>query len=174
MQLETNAELLGRVPIFEGLSPEQLTAVAGCGREVQFEQGSMVLTTGEAGHAAYLLLSGSVALQHAEQSAFAPELLGHGTFLGELAMLVETTFTVSVITRWPVQALAIERDVMLALMEDDPSIAWHFSRKLLDRLRNLAMDLRRVDGRFAMIEVSLEAAIAQAASEILQVQRNHG
>lgn len=174
MELETNAELLGRVPIFAGLSREQLIAIAGLGREVHFEQGKMVLGAGQTGHAAYLVLNGSVALKYEDDSTFAPEVLGFGTFLGELAMLVETTFTVSVITRWPVRALAIERKAMLAVMDEDPTIAWHFSGKLLERLQQLALDLKRVDGRFAMIEVSLEHAIEQAAGELLEAERNFG
>jgi CRP-like cAMP-binding protein len=164
MELEANAELLGRVPIFLGLTTRQLNTIADCGRDVHFEQGNMVLTRGEVGHAAYLVLSGSVALQHVEHSPFSPEVLGQGTFLGELAMLVETTFTLGVITRWPVHALAIERKAMFALMEEDPSIAHHFSTKLLERLLTLAIELRRVDGKFAMIELSLDQAIAQAAN----------
>jgi hypothetical protein len=49
-------------------------------------------------------------------------------------------------------------------MEEDPSIAHHFSTKLLERLLTLAIELRRVDGKFAMIELSLDQAIAQAAN----------
>ncbi len=162
MEPETNAELLGRVPIFQGLTTSQLTAIVNCGREFSFEQGSMVLTRGQRGDAAYLILSGSVALQDADQSPHSPELLGCGTFLGELAMLVETTFTLSVITRWPARVLALQRRVMFELMEEDPSIAHHFSLKLLERLLTLAIDLRRLDGKFAMIEHSLDQAIADA------------
>jgi CRP/FNR family transcriptional regulator, cyclic AMP receptor protein len=162
MELEANAELLGRVPIFQGLTTGQLNAIANCGREVQFEQGSMMLTRGERGNAAYLILSGSVALQDAEHSPHSPELLGCGTFLGELAMLVETTFTLSMVTRWPARALCLKRAAMFELMEEDPSIAHHFSLKLLERLLTLAIDLRRLDGKFAMIEHSLDQTIADA------------
>jgi CRP-like cAMP-binding protein len=162
MALETNAQLLGRVPIFQGLSPERLAIIADHGREIHLEQGRTLLCRGECGQGAFLILSGSVAVQPSEDSSYPPEVLGHGTFLGELAMLVETTFTVTVMTRWPVQALFLERATMFALMEDDPAIAHHFSEKLLERLRLLATNLRRVDGKFAMLELSLDQAIASA------------
>ena len=161
MALETNAELLGRVPIFQGLQPEQLTAIAGIGREVFFEQGSAVLSAGEHGHAAFLILSGSVAPESFEETLNAPEFLGYGTFLGELAMLVETTFTLNVVARWQVRALALDRQDMQAVMEADPAIAFHFSNKLVERLRLLAGDLRRMDGRFANLELSVEHAISR-------------
>ena len=161
MALETIAQLLGRVPIFQGLNPEQLDSLAGVGREVVFEHGSTVVKAGDRGHAAFLILSGSVVVEAAD-SSHPPELLGYGTLVGELAMLVETTFTVSVTTRWPVRALALERSAMFEAMEDDPAIAHHFAGKLLDRLCTLASDLRRVDGKFAIVELSLEQAIVEA------------
>jgi CRP-like cAMP-binding protein len=161
MALETTAQLLGRVPIFQGLTSGQLESIAAIGRDVTFEHGSSVVTAGERGEAAFLILSGSVVAQ-ASDSSHPPELLGYGTLVGELAMLVETTFTVSVTTRWPVRALALERSAMFEAMEDDPSIAHHFAGKLLERLCALATDLRRVDGKFAIVELSLDQAIAEA------------
>lgn len=161
MALETTAQLLGRLPIFQGLDPARLETVAGLGRDVMFEHGKSVVTMGERGNAAFLILSGSVVVQHAD-SSHPPELLGYGTLVGELAMLVETTFTVSVTTRWPVRAIALERAALFATMEADPTIAHHFAGKLLDRLCALASDLRRVDGKFAIVEISLDQAIAQA------------
>lgn len=161
MTLETHVELLGRIPIFQGLSLEQLAAIAACGHETQFEHGRTLLRGGDTGNAAFLILSGSVVIQP-HQSSQPPEIMGYGTIVGELAMLVETIFTVSVTTRWPVRALAFEREAMFAVMEEDPAIAHHFAGKLLDRLRQLATDLRRVDGKFAMVEVGLEQAIAAA------------
>jgi CRP-like cAMP-binding protein len=162
MALETNAELLGRVPIFQGLQPEQLTAIAGCGREVHFEQGSAVLSAGEHGHAAFLILSGSVAPEPFEDTQNPPEFLGYGTFLGELAMLVETTFSINVLARWQVRAMALDRSAMQTVMEADPAIAFHFSNKLIERLRLLAGDLRRMEGRFANLELSVDQVISRA------------
>jgi hypothetical protein len=43
-------------------------------------------------------------------------------------------------------------------MEADPSIAEHFSEKLVQRLSSLADDLRAVDDRFEALEDSLERA----------------
>ena len=164
MEPEPHSELLGRIPIFQGLTPEQLAAIAGSGREVHFENGSTLLRAGENGEAAFLILGGSVVVQPLEHSFHPPELLGSGTLVGELAMLVETIFTVTVTTRWPVRALALKRSALLAVMEEDPSIAHHFAGKLLDRLRQLTSDLHRLDGKFAMVEVTLDQAIAEAGA----------
>jgi CRP-like cAMP-binding protein len=162
MAVETNAELLGRVPIFQGLSPVQLMTIARYGTEVCFGEGTPILQAGNRGEAAFLILSGFVAPEQSFEAMFATDVMGYGTLLGELAMLVETTFTLTVIARWPVRALRLSRATMYGLMEEDPAIAHHFSGKLLERLRRLARDIRRADAHFAAIETSLEHTIAIA------------
>ena len=159
MQPETTAELLGRVPIFQGLMPTQLRAIAREGRDVNFEPGAIILQAGDTGNAAYLILDGFVAPDAHFEAWFADEMLGGGTFLGELAMLVETTFTMTVVARWNVRALAITRETMYALMEDDPGIAHHFAGKLVERLQQLAGDMRRVDSEFMAIENTCDDAV---------------
>jgi CRP/FNR family transcriptional regulator, cyclic AMP receptor protein len=159
MELEPSIELLGRVPIFQGLSAAQLTRIAKHGQEVPFECGQTVLKAGDRGNAAYLILGGFVTPEEAFASWFPNEILGYGTFLGEMAMLVETTFTITIIARWDVRALALPRRTMYALMEDDPAIAHHFAGKMAARLQTLADDMRRAEERFGLIEASLDEAI---------------
>jgi CRP-like cAMP-binding protein len=159
MELEPSVELLGRVPIFQGLSAAQLTRIARHGREVPFEPGQMVLQAGEKGNAAYLILDGFVVPDKDYECWFPNDVLGYGTFLGEMAMLVETTYTITIIARWDVRALALPRRTMYALMEDDPAIAHHFSDKLVSRLQTLADDIRQAEARFGRIEASLSEAI---------------
>ena len=160
MMLETNAELLGRVPIFEGLTPARLDRIVRSSREVYFEPGQALITAGESGRSAFLILGGAAMAAPYGWGQDAGELLGYGTLLGEMAMLAETIFTITVIARRQVRALALDRSVLYALMEEDPAIARHFAGKLVGRLRRLADDLRQVDGRFAAIEVSLEQSLA--------------
>jgi len=153
MEPETTAELLGRVPIFQGLKPNQLTAITAIGQDTYFESGVPMLMAGETGHTAYLILNGFVALDpHYETEFDDDEVLGYGTFLGELAMLVETTFTITVIARWAVRTLAIPREAMSKLMEEDPSIAHHFACKLVERLQRMADAIRRAENQFAVME----------------------
>ncbi len=159
MELDETAELLGRVPIFKGLTPSQLNAIARRGVDVFFHSGDAILEAGQRGDTAYLILAGVVGPATEHEPGFGDDLLGQGTFLGELGMLVETTYTVTVLVRWNVCALAIRRDTMYALMERDPGIAHHFAGKLIERLQHLAGDMRRAESHFATIEKSLDAAI---------------
>jgi CRP/FNR family transcriptional regulator, cyclic AMP receptor protein len=161
MALETNAELLGRVPIFEGLSPEQVTAIANRGKKTFFAEGAPIVKAGDKGDTSYLVLTGLAATEPEAESGLEAEMLEPGTLVGELAMLVENTHTLTVKAKVRVRALAITRADLYELMEADPSIAHHFSQKLVARLAELATDLRRLDTQFAAVEFSLaQAAIA--------------
>jgi CRP-like cAMP-binding protein len=159
MELAMTVELLGRVPIFQGLSLSQLTRIAKYGREVPFQAGAAVLQAGETGSTSYLILDGFVVPQAQSPTDAANGVLGHGTFLGEMAMLVETMFTITVIARWDVRALALSRDTMYMVMEKDPGIAHHFAGKLVARLKILANDIRRTEAQFERIENSLDEAM---------------
>jgi CRP-like cAMP-binding protein len=160
MALETNAELLGRVPIFEGLSQEQLAVIAGKGKKTYFAEGAAMLSVGDKGDTAFLILTGLASTEPETDSALEAEMLEPGTLVGELAMLIESTHTLTVKAKVRVRALAIARADLHTLMETDPSIAHHFSQKLVERLMLLASDLRRLDAQFAIVEFS----IAQSAA----------
>jgi CRP/FNR family cyclic AMP-dependent transcriptional regulator len=160
MALETNSELLGRVPIFDGLSKEQLTAIANKGKKTFFAEGADILTAGVKGDTTFLVLTGLAVTDPPAGSGREVELLEPGSMIGELAMLIETTHTLTVKAKVRVRALALGRADLYEVMEADPSIAHHFSQKLVDRLALLATDLRQMDTRFAAVEFSLAQSLA--------------
>jgi len=160
MALETNAELLSRVPIFDGLSKEQLTAVANKGKKTFFAEGAEILTAGVKGDTTFLVLTGLAITEPVEECSLVPEMLEPGSLIGELSMLVESTHTLTVKAKVRVRALGIARADLYEVLEADPAIAHHFSLKLVERLTLLADDLRRMDTRFAAVEFSLDHTIA--------------
>jgi len=160
MALETNAELLGRVPIMDGLSREQLSAIATMAKKTFFAEGHPLLKAGEKGNEAYLILTGLAETEPEVESGVEVEMLEPGTLVGELAMLVESTPTLTVMAKVRVRALAIPRADLYQLMEADPTIAHHFSQKLVARLSVLSSDLRKLDAHFAAVELAAAMAVA--------------
>ena len=65
--------------------------------------------------------------------------------VGEMAMLIDTTHTATVVALEPIKAMKFSRASVLAVMHDDPDIAAHFVGKLTARLQSLAAELRAVD-----------------------------
>jgi CRP/FNR family transcriptional regulator, cyclic AMP receptor protein len=160
MALDKNAELLGGVPVFNGLPPEKLSAITAKGRKAFFEAGATIVKRHAKGQTAYLILSGEAMTRPPRGMALKPERLEPGVLVGEMPMLTETVYGLDVLAMERVRALGINRDDLFALMETDPSIAQHLADKITERLIFLARDLREVDLRFAMVEASLDGMIA--------------
>ncbi len=160
MAADANIELLQAIPIFSGLSTSQLAMIAGAARKTFFTEGQAIIKEGQSGETSYVILSGK-AVSRSPDSQFEETLLP-GTMIGELAMLVEMTYAMTVTAIERVRALAISRTDLYAVMDKDPSLAQHFADKLMQRLLDLAEELRAVDEQFAAIEASLEQA-GQAA-----------
>lgn len=164
MAVETSAELLGRVSLFEGLTQEQLTAVANKGKKTFFEAGAAIVSEGAEGDAAYLILSGRAVTVPGPDSVLEPVTMEAGALVGEMAALAETVHNVTINAQERVRALAISRADLFAVMEADIEIAQFLSDKLLDRLAVLAQDLRIVDAQFAALEMTLDQAISAVAA----------
>ncbi|MFZ1107726.1 MAG: cyclic nucleotide-binding domain-containing protein [Rhodomicrobium sp.] len=150
--LDQKIELLQRVPLFSGLPDELLEAVAGAGQKSFFEAGENLIAEGQAGSAAYLIMTGKAGSPRREGGEIITEDLWPGTLVGELGMLVETVHNVTVTAKERLRALAFHREGLVQVMEAHPALAQHIAEKLLVRLHGLAAEIRVVDSRLAEIE----------------------
>ncbi len=154
-------DLLSATCLFKNLSGELLQRVLRSGRHVRFERGEAIITEGEQGQSAFLILSGmAIMADEVRRAPFQEDQLPPGTLVGELAMLSDIVFTATVVATQPIHALALDRNAIYRLMETEPALAEHFSERLLRRLRDLADDLRSVDLQFEALESSLHQASA--------------
>jgi CRP/FNR family cyclic AMP-dependent transcriptional regulator len=158
MALDTTVEMLEQIPIFSGLSHLQLTAILSIGKKAFFTEGQSILEAGKSGGSAFIILSGKAESKTGEPGMELTETLLPGSLLGELAMLVEMEHTVTVAAAERVRALEISREALFTVLEADPSMAQHFSDKLMQRLLDLASELMAVDAQVAAIEASLQVA----------------
>ncbi len=150
--LDHKIELLQQVPLFAGLEKDQLEAVASAGRKRYFEAGENLITQGEPGDTAYLILTGKAGCARIVNGEEFVEDLWPGTLVGELGMMVQTEHGVTVTASERLRALALHRDAFREVMEQNPGVAQHISDKLLQRLHHLASKLREVDSKLAEIE----------------------
>jgi CRP/FNR family cyclic AMP-dependent transcriptional regulator len=150
--LDTKIELLRQVPLFLGITEEQLGAIAAIAQKTFFQEGENLITDGQSGDTAFLIMTGKAGYARTEHGEVLDEDLWPGTLVGELAMLVETVHNITVTAKERLRALAIHREAFRGVMEQHPALAQHISEKLLVRLHGLAADLRKVDSRLAAIE----------------------
>ncbi len=150
--LDQKIELLQQVPLFAGLTAEQLEAIARTGQKKFFEGGEKLIAQGETGDTAYLILTGKAGYNRRDKEQELVEDLWPGTLVGELGMLVETVHAVTVTASERLRALAFTREAFRSALEENPEIARHISERLLLRLHKLALELREVDNKLAEIE----------------------
>jgi CRP-like cAMP-binding protein len=150
--LDRKIELLQQAPLFAGLPATLLEVIASAGEKRYFEAGQDLITQGEQGNAAFLILSGKAGCLRSVRGETLLEDLWPGTLVGELGMLIETVHAVTVTASERLRALAIARDAFRRIMEEYPEVAKHISDKLVMRLHGLAAQLREVDSRLAEIE----------------------
>jgi signal transduction histidine kinase len=128
-------ELLRSVPLFAGLSTEDLQAVYRIAERLRLEPGSVLFSEGSAGDTAYVLLEGE--LEIVKSSGGRPVLLSvrmkPGDLVGEMALLEQSPRMATVRARTASTLLAIPQAQFEALLSSSPSAARALFRTVLAR-----------------------------------------
>ncbi len=142
--------------VFRGLEQSQLAALVKNAERVVFRAGQPILTAGKPGDGAYLLVAGEAEVVSDEAGPMS-QAVRPGTLLGELAMLIEHDYRITVESRSTVRALKFTREAMIALMTADRQLTNHFIDRISARLSRIAVELRRVDEMLALAAQPAEA-----------------
>src|SRR5215203_4874001 len=118
-------ELLGRVPLFSELSPEELDRVAQVAIPRSYPADTRVFHEGDPGDACYIVNTGSarVTRQHSDGRVITLATLGPGAIFGELAMLDGERRSASVEAAESTELLALPASDMRALIRDHAQMA---------------------------------------------------
>ncbi len=157
---------LRHVAMLDGLSPLQVTEIAYRADRIVFKTGSIITTALQPADAAIVIVSGTAEQITGPGLKANTQLLPPGTIIADMAMLVETTPTSTVVAATEVRALRIGRKDLLQLMAEDPSLAQHFITKAAGRLRNIASQMRQIEQglRLALTAGPQPAALPSAPS----------
>ncbi|HET8805603.1 MAG TPA: cyclic nucleotide-binding domain-containing protein [Gaiellales bacterium] len=127
-------EILGRVPLFDGLPAGELAAVANAAKERRYDTGDVIVGEGEGGIGFFVIAEGTARVEaHGERRG----TLGPGASFGEVALLDEGggRRTASVIAESPVRAFGLTSWQFTPLLEQHPQIAVKVAKILARRLR---------------------------------------
>ena len=145
MSAEVFAEPLQKVALFEGLTQQQLQELGRRTDRVIYRPGEVLIEENAEADAAILIVSGDAVRVSGPAMRDRAEPVPTGALLGEMAMLIETVHTATVVARTSVRALRISRDDVHELMAKDAALAHHFVERIADRLKSLMDTLREVD-----------------------------
>jgi CRP/FNR family cyclic AMP-dependent transcriptional regulator len=133
-------------PAFSGLSTEQTAEIARNAKRLKFMRGDIITRGGQIGDSAYLIISGAAEEVQGAASSAQKRPVDAGSLIGEMAMLIEHTFTATVVANDWVHCLKITRAALHAQMLADPTLAEHFHRRVSSRLTQIMEELRRIEG----------------------------
>lgn len=135
MALNDEVELLRRIPLFANVEPSKLKLLAFTSDRLVYQAGQELFHQGDAGDAAYLILSGlarvSIDGPSGElQLATAKE----HEIIGEIAILCDIPRTATVTAETELVTLQISKDLFFRLIEEFPQMAIEIMRELAHRL----------------------------------------
>jgi len=132
-------EILGSVPIFQGLSKRQLRQVAAVSEVVDYMAGHSIVREGEIGDTFYVVLHGQakVTVKGRTIHRAVP-----GDHFGEISLLDGGPPTATVSSETPMRLLSISRKSFLRAIEKDPQISFAM-------MGTMARMIRRVDRSLA-------------------------
>lgn len=141
MSVRADAETLRQIPIFADCEPVHLQLLAFASERQHFVAGEAIIKQGEQANAAFLLLSGQADLK--QISGFQIRDIAKaepGTFLGEVAMIGQTYYSISAVASCPVSTARIDHGLFLRVANEYPgfgqSVFKSLSRKLESSIRD--------------------------------------
>jgi small-conductance mechanosensitive channel/CRP-like cAMP-binding protein len=123
---EINLErVLGLVPIFTALSPEELNRLASAAKVVDFGSGEPVIHQGDSGDTLYAIVMGSaqVAVRGDDGNERTVAKLAQGEVFGEMSLLTGDPRTASVYADDGLVLCAVSKDALLPVLDANPAMA---------------------------------------------------
>jgi CRP-like cAMP-binding protein len=152
MALEQDIDRLASQPLFALLPREALRLIAFAAEARILRAGDVLFRKGEAADAAYLVISGTLALDARDDGSPSAYLAEPDTLIGETAMLAEVQRPATAIAREMTTVMRISRVLMARVLQEFPDSAVTLHQAISDRVAAMAEELDRVRWRLAAID----------------------
>lgn len=154
-ETQERMEVLRKVDLFQFCTYRQLLAFTQAATEQRLPAGTVLFQDGEAGTTAYVIVSGSVAI---EKQGTRLALLTAGHYFGELAWLDQPVRSATARVLEDARVLLLDRDHFLNLARQDGALG---TRLLWQMLRKLAGHLRATNERLVAETVSVSDLLVE-------------
>ena len=115
-----DADKLDAIPLFEGLTAEQRTAVASACEELEVEAGTVLVREGDFGHAVFAIRAGTAEVV---RDGAVVNTLGPGDYFGEVAVMSGGRRSTSVVATSPLTLVTIFNREIWRLEREAPEMA---------------------------------------------------
>ena len=148
MDLNAEAELLHKVPMFSKLEPSKLKLLAFTSQSLEFEDGEILFHAGDAAVCAYVIMEGEVEILADDGKPIAGGILGKNQLFGELGVLTGSPRSAAIRARGDLTALRIADEMFLRLLAENSETALDVMRQLSDKLVRSHRQLLALQARF--------------------------
>ncbi|MDP9138025.1 MAG: Crp/Fnr family transcriptional regulator [Pseudomonadota bacterium] len=142
MLLMEEVELLRRTPLFCKVPPAKLKLLAFTSSRVKYSKGQILFSQGDAGDAAYVVLSGTAdVLVNSDGKQIKVAVIEPNSVVGDIAILCDISRTATVRASAPLEALRISKDHFLKMLTEFPEMGIEIMRVLAERLNHTTAEL---------------------------------
>jgi CRP-like cAMP-binding protein len=147
MSVRADVETFRGIPIFSDCDAVHLQLLAFSSGRDSFEAGATVVSEGQKGAAAHLILSGHVDLSTKDGGRLGSA--GPGALLGEVAMIGDSAYAITAVATDTVTTARIDRELFLRVAREFPEFGTAVFRSLS---RKLDASLRELDSTRPVFE----------------------
>jgi CRP-like cAMP-binding protein len=131
---DRRTELLAGCPLFKGIEPDGLAALAELAAAVDFPAGHLIARQGEIGTGFFVIVAGGVRVV---RDGTVVARLGPGEFFGELSVLDRMPRNATVAAEGPTSCLALASWDFEKVLLDQPALTLAILRGVASRLREV-------------------------------------
>ena len=169
--LEKHQAILRSIPLFAGLSAEQLARIAALGEVRSYPARAVVVNQGEPARALFAIVRGrlKVAASGPDGRDTVLGIMAEGEVFGEVALLDGGMRSATCTTIEPCELLVIDRAQFLELLASAPAISIKLLDVLAQRLRRLSQ--RSEDAAFLDVPSRLARSLLDLATRFGERER---
>jgi CRP-like cAMP-binding protein len=133
-RIDDQTELLGRAPLFQGLSKRHLREIAKVSSARRVAADQELVKEGAAGSVCFLIMDGTAKVVRNGRTV---KQLGPGDFFGEMSLLTKAPRTASVIAATPMECVTLSASALKKVLLDNPQIALAMLSAMAERVAEL-------------------------------------
>jgi CRP/FNR family transcriptional regulator, cyclic AMP receptor protein len=130
-------ERLAEVPLFAGLSKQQLRRISSLMTRIDRPAGQVLTREGEQGSEFFIVLEGEVEVRQADRVIATRRT---GDYVGEIALLDKRPRTASVVATTPVSVEVLSRREFVSLLAEAPELSEQIMATMARRLAELEIE----------------------------------
>ena len=140
---------LKNVELFAQMTDDELAALAERLKYAQFAKGNIISKQGAIAHWLYIIINGEaeVYLETPTGERSSVNILGKGSFFGEMGMMTGAPRSASVIAKTDVECYRLDKEAFAGIMQARPGLAKEITHVLVERRAQLDDVLHHLDDK---------------------------